>query len=315
MLRKPVLLLVAIALSFSAFARERATSHPSQKIDAATVHGVVTSVSGNIISIADGLVTIDATNARIIVGRSDAGSIADIQTGMLLFATVRTPEQANAPLVATTIAATRVADATLFGTVDAVDNANHTITLLGRTIHLDANTSVSGEVLANQVVAVQTESVNGRLVATSVLLVAPVTPSVHTARGIVKSIASDKWEIEQDGNKTLTLVIDAQTKIAGSPKVGERVEVLYRVDSAHANVAIAIARFEVPDLPQLPQLGRVSGTVKTIGNTSWTIGAETVRINDRTKIEPNVKVGDSVDALVEKKDGVVTALAIVKRRI
>jgi len=312
--RKPLFLLLALALSFSSSARTRATSHPTPKADAATVHGVVTSVSGNVIAIADGLVTIDATNARILVGRGDAGSVADIETGMLVFATVRAPEQANTPLVATTIAATRVADATLFGTVDAVDTTHRTITLLGRTIHLDANTSVSGELLAHQVVAVQTESVNGRLVATSVLVVAPVPPSVHTARGIVKSIAPDTWVVEQD-SKTLTLVIDARTKIAGSPKVGDRVEVLYRVDSSHANVAIAIARFAAPDVPQIPQLTRVSGTVKSISTASWTIGAETVQITGRTKIEPRISVGDSVDALVEKSDGTHTAILIMKRRI
>lgn len=314
MLRKPLVLLFAIALSFSALARTRATSHPTPKVDAATVHGVVTSVQGNLIAIADGLVTIDASSARIMIGRGEKDSVAEIETGMLIFATVKAPEQANAPLVATTIAATRIADATLFGTVEAVDNANHTITLLGRTIQLDAHTSVSVEVLPNQIVQVQTESVNGRLVATSVLVVVPVVPSVHTARGTVKSIAPDAWVIEQDG-KSLTLVIDAQTKIAGSPKVGDRVEVLYRIDSAHANVAIAITRFEVPDVPSIPQLTHVSGTVTAISATSWTIAAQTVKVNERTKIEPNIKVGDSADALVEKKeDGTLTAILIMKRR-
>jgi hypothetical protein len=315
MLRKPLLLFFALALSFSAVARTRATSHPMPKVDAATVHGVVTSVHGNLIAIADGLVTIDAREARIMIGRGEKNTVADIEPGMLLFATVKTPEQANAPLVATTIAATRIADATLFGTVDSVDNVHHTITLLGRTIQLDAHTSVSGEVLPNQVVQVQTESVNGHLVATSVLVVVPVVPSVHTTRGVVKSIAPDAWVIEQDG-KTLTLVIDAQTKIAGSPKVGDRVEVLYRVDSANANVAIAIARFEMPDVPSIPQVTRISGTVTAISATSWTIAAQTVKINERTKIEPNIKVGDAADALVEKKeDGTLTAILIMKRRI
>lgn len=315
MLRKPIVLLVALALSVSAFARTRATSHPTPKVDAATVHGVITSVNGNLIAIADGLVTIDASSARILIGRGEDSSVADLETGMLIFATVRRAEQNNAPLIATTIAATRIADATLFGTLDSVDNTNRTITMLGRTIHLDANTSVSGELLANQIVQVQTESVNGRLVATSVLVVAPVPPSVHTARGTVKSIAPDTWVIEQE-RKTLTLVIDAQTKIAGSPKVGDHVEVLYRIDSSHANVAIAIARFETPDVPSIPQLTRIGGTVTAISATSWTIAGQTVKITERTKIEPNLKVGDSVEALAEKKeDGSLTAILIMKRRI
>ncbi|HEX2062249.1 MAG TPA: DUF5666 domain-containing protein, partial [Thermoanaerobaculia bacterium] len=249
-----------------------------------------------------------------LTGRKDGGSVADIEPGMIVFATVRAPGQANAPLVATTIAATRIADATLFGTVDSVDAANRTFTLLGRTIHVTDDTSVSGEILANQIVQVQTESVNGRLVASSVLVVAQVPPSVHTARGTVKSIAPDTWVIDQEG-KTLTLVIDAQTKIAGSPKVGDRVEVLYRVDSSHANVAIAIARFDMPHVPTIPTITRVSGVVKTITASAWTIGDLTVKIGERTKIEPGIRVGDTVEVLAEKKeDGSLTAVLILRRR-
>lgn len=320
MLRKPLLVLFALLLATSALARTRATSHPQPRIDAATVHGLVTSVSGNIIAIAGGLVTIDASEARILVGRGEESTVAAIEPGMIVFATVRANETPNAPLVATTIAATRLADATLFGSVDAVDRTNRTITVLGRTIDITNETSFGGmlrdgngsldDLLPDQLVQVQTEAVNGRLVASSVLVVSQIPPNVHAARGTVRSIGAGSWTIEREGGEVLTLVIDAQTKIAGSPKVGDRVEVLYRTDSANANIAIAIARFEMPSMPNIT---RVNGVVRTIGATAWTIGTTTVKIDERTKIAPRISVGDTVEVLAEKKDdGTLVALVIMK---
>jgi Cu/Ag efflux protein CusF len=314
------LLLPFLFVASIASARTRsATPRP----DGATVHGVVTSVAGNIISIADGLVTIDATNARVIVGTGGDGEVADIEVGMLVFATVRAQNAApNAPLPASTIAAARVADATFFGVVEDVNVAASTLTLLGRTIHVDDETSFGGiftemdpplaNVHPNQIIQVQANVENGQLLATSVLLISQVPPSVATTRGTVRTIGTDEWTIEEPDGDVETFVVNAQTRIAGSPKVGDRVEVLYRVDSSHANVAIAIARF---DVPKIPEIARVHGVVQKIEPTSWTIGTTTVIVNGDTKIEPGLRVGDSVEALAQKKDdGTLVAAVIVKKR-
>jgi hypothetical protein len=320
MLRK-LLVLVLLALASFASARTRAVSpggvmdEAERRASGSTVSGLVTGVNGSLISIAGGLVTIDATGAKVT---------GTIEPGAMIFATVRTE---NGALLATNIVATRIADATISGNVDSVDVPNHTLTILGRTIHVTAETSFGGihhrdssfgldDILAGQLAAVQAENVNGRLVATSVLVLAPVTPSVHTTRGTVKSIGNHEWTIDRADNAgPLTLVIDAQTKIIGTPKVGDTVEVLYRVDSANANVAIAIMKFSRPELPTLPEFARVSGTVKSIDPHFWVVGDVKLLINDRTKIEPGIHVGDAVEALGEKhSDGSVTAIFITKKR-
>lgn len=318
---RKLLALVLLALASFASARTRAIAPGGGMDDAerratgSTVSGLVTGVAGNLISLAGGLVAIDATGAKVT---------GTIEPGAMLFATVRNE---NGTLRATNIIATRIADATLSGTVESVDVANRTLTVLGRTIHVTNETSFGGirhrdgglgleDILADQLVAVQAESVNGRLVATTVLVLAPIAPSVNATRGTVKSIGADSWTIEREGGSAMTFVVNAQTKIAGTPKVGDTVEVLYRVDTAKANVAIAIMKFQRPDTPPtLPEFARVSGTVRAIDGALWTVGDTKLHTNDRTRIEPGIKVGDAIEALGEKRsDGSVLAIFIAKKR-
>ncbi|MDQ3283998.1 MAG: DUF5666 domain-containing protein [Acidobacteriota bacterium] len=314
--RKLAVLALVLFASFT-FARTRAASHPDLHPDAAMVSGVVTSVNGNIVSIANGLVTIDVSKAQV------AGTIAP---GALIFATVSATTDANAPLQAKTVAVTHLADATLLGTLERVDTSAKTLTVLGRTIAVDANTSFGGprvnglnDLVPNQLVQVQSSNVNGRLVARSVVVIAPVIPDARVIRGTVKSIGADAWTITAEKGDVV-VKIDAQTKIAGAPKVGDTVEVLYNVDSANANVALAIVKFERPQVPTLPQLSHIKGTAKEIGATSWIVtreegGDATVNITSQTKIEPGIVRGDRVDVLAARKDnGALEAVLIVRRR-
>ena len=299
----------------------------------ATVSGVVSSVSGNLIQIADGAIAIDATGASINTDRGKNGTIADIKPGMILFASLTTADvHANAPLPAATITATRLPDATLFGPVQSVDTTAKTITLLGRTIQVTADTSFGGilkkrdgdnpglsDILPNQIVQVQVDATGGQLVATSILLLAPTVPEIETTRGTVKSIGTDSWVIDRERGDEITLLIDAQTKIVGSPKVGDTVEVLYRINDARAFVAISIVKFDKPPVPPILDVIRISGKVKSIDAAAWVItregGEDKVLIDTKTKIEPGIAVGDSVEVLAQRKsDGSLLALAIVKRR-
>jgi Domain of unknown function (DUF5666) len=328
--RKLLLLVTFALLASTVSARVRSVSHPEPRPNAATVHGVVTAVNGNIVTIGDGLIAIDASDAQILVGRKGDATVADLKPGMLLFAAVGAPFDANAPLRATMITATNIADATLFGPVDDVDRTARTLRLLGRTIQITDQTSFGGivrdgsagldDVMVNQLVQVQTEAhtetTPGRLVATSVTIVAPVVPSVATMRGTVKSIGTNSWVVEQKNEGELTLQIDANTKIAGSPKVGDQVEVLYRIDSAHANIAIAILKIDLP-LP-IPDITRFTATVRSLGNP-WVVavqdGGEAKVFTDRAKIEPGIRVGDRVEVLAEKRDdGTFNGLVIIRRR-
>jgi exosome complex RNA-binding protein Csl4 len=320
---RKLLPLLAIALFALTASAERTRSVASGKRStAATVYGVVTSVEGNVIRFADGLVAVDATDAKIVAGRGGAGTMADVTPGALVFATLRDSAAGSGPLPAEMIAVTRIAAATLFGSVDSVDVAGRTITMLGRAIHVTDETSFGGlrgdkslgldDVFADQLVQIETEAQGGKLVATSVMILTPMAPpQVVTIRGTVKSIAADAWVIETK-KESLALRIEPQTKIAGSPSVGDEVEVLYRVDSSNANVAIAIVRIE---LPTDPFVKRVTGTIDRIEGDTWTIGGVAVKVTRDTKIEPFLRVGDTVEALVERRsDGTLVALAIVKKR-
>ncbi len=305
--RRLLVLLALVLLASTATARTRAVAHPGTRPDAATVTGVITAVTGNIVSIAGGLVMIDITEARVV---------GDLEPGMLLFAAVRANTDPNAPLQATMVAATSLADAGLSGRLDSVDTNARTLTVLGRTIHVTDDTSFGGadglqELVPNQLVHVQAEAVNGRLVASSVMVLAPVTPTVRTLHGTVRSITNDVWVIDD------TFVrIDAQTRIAGSPKVGDEVDVLYRVDNSHANIALVIVKLE---RPTIPQVARISGRVLTRSATSWVITREDgtdvrVGIERHTVIQPFINTGDRVEILAQQhEDGTYTAILIAKR--
>src|SRR5215203_265349 len=175
----PALLVCLLALT--TFAKERAVAARKQD-DArlaigsgASVTGQVTAVSGNLITLADGLVTIDATNARILHG-DGAATIAAIQRGALIIATLRN------------------ADVTFTGTTQSVDVAGNQFLLLNRTIKVDAHTafvnfgdhpSIAG-LQPNTMVIVEANVVSGALVASRITLIAPIPPRPEISSGVVK---------------------------------------------------------------------------------------------------------------------------------
>lgn len=242
--------LILLLLALPLFARTRAVSSgPSaNRASGATVSGIVSSVNGNLIRLAGGLVTVDASGAKIVTDRGREATVAQIETGMLLFATLKSSDvAANAPLPADMITATRLSGTTFFGPVQSVDLASNSFELLGRAIFVNGETSFGGvrslsELLSNEMVIVQADASGGRLVASSVLVLAPFPPVVNRVHGTVKSIGAGSWVIARERESDLTLVSNAQTKIVGAPKVGDTVEALYSIDSANANVAILILK-------------------------------------------------------------------------
>ncbi len=320
MSRKLVVLSLLLLVSLSALARTRALAHREQHPQGGTISGIVESVDGHQIRLAEGLVVVDASEAKIVVGRGREGTVADIEPGMLLFAAIRSDQKASM------ITATRFNDATLFGAVDSVDVPAQSLVLLGQTVHVDDETSFGGfrngedldlsDIVRNQLVQVHVDAVNGRLIAREVLVLAPVPPQISGLRGTVKSIGTESWEIET-GRETATVVVSAQTKIIGSPKVGDTVEVLYSIDSAHNKVAISIIKFE--RVPPPVNVLTFSGRVKSITGPTWVVTADagdrTIAVNERTKIAGNPTVGDLVQVLAsEAEDGTLTAIAVMKLR-
>jgi hypothetical protein len=315
MLRKT---LAALTLLIAATAwtqnRGRVAGPIPSPLPGTTISGFVTAVNGTTIQLANGLVTIDASRATIT---DEQGVAVTITPGSLIFAILRS----GTPLQASSIVVTRLPQLTLSGTVQAVNVAAGTLQLLGITIHVDADTSFGGshsvrslaDIVANDVVQVQANAVGSSLVASSILVFAP-TPQLPTLiHGTVKSIGTESWVITS-GSHDITVNVNAQTRIIGSPKVGDLVDVLANVDSANNYVAISIMVSPSP-----PTQMRISGVVKSIGTTTWVIGPAVglgpdflVQVNAQTRIVGDPKVGDHVDVVVQAgRDGFV-AISITK---
>ncbi len=235
---RKLLVLSLLLLAFTASASVNVTFDREKA--PATINGVVDSVSGNLIRLADGLVTIDATGAKII-GEGRDGTIADVQRGMILFAQLATSDvPANAPIPARVITVTRFADATILGKVQSVDFTAKTFTLLGRTIHVTPDTRFGGrkdgsapdldDLRSGDIVLVQADVTGGRLVATSVVTVVPqqVTPPndilVHIS-GKVAAIEGVDWTVTKKDGEPVKFITNDRTKIDKGIKVGDEVEV------------------------------------------------------------------------------------------
>jgi len=258
MIRKSILFATLLLASVASAQHNRAmTPPPSNDMlmigsSAAAVSGTVSAVSGNKISLANGLVTIDATNAKIYGERGAAATISQVVPGSIVMAVVSTNSvAANAPIPASTIAIMTPAQATLTGTATAVDVAHQTLTVLGRTITVNSSTRFTApfhgqtatlaDVQPNELVSVDANASGSTLVATNVLIVAPMQQQSMIIHGTVKSIATDSWVITTR-EKDVTVTVNAQTKIVGDPKAGDTVDAAVRVDASNAYVAIAIMK-------------------------------------------------------------------------
>lgn len=328
MLRK-ITLAIAVLLTISAFGQQRKHSAGSGGVmDAAlapiavpgtTVSGKVTSVSGNIIALANGAVTIDASGAKIVDDHGGAGSLSSIAPGTTIFAVLNAVNVApNAPLPAVTIAVHRQAEVTLTGPVQA--KGTDTITVLGRAIKVDANTSFGGrgrslaDIVVGDVVIVEANAAAGGLLATSVMTMTPLPKTPTIIHGTVKSIGADSWVITDTAGKEWTIAINAQTKIIGTPKVGDTVEILVNTDTANQYVAVSIIKSPVV-LPFIV----FSGQVKSIAATQWVVhdsrsGKDiTVAVNAQTQISGSPQVNDGVIVTANvDSSGNYTATSIIK---
>lgn len=328
MSRKAAPALIALLFALSLSAKERSVAPPKQEDgritlgNGASVTGAVSAVNGVLITLAGGAVSLDASSAKIVSGERNA-TIASIKPGMLIVATVNEPSTiSTGPLVATAIAVLRAADVTLTGTVQMIDTAGSQFLLLNKSIRVDANTTfVNAHGLAdlktNMLAIVEANASGSALLASRVVVAAPIPPRPQTASGVVKSIGSSEWVITVRDRDT-TFAVNANTKILGDPKVGDKVEVLYTVDSAHANVALAIAKHVVIDAPKVV---RFTGVVKSIEAHYWVITRDDdhkdVRIKwpENVRILPTVQVGDHVEVVAtENPDGTYSLISIVPRR-
>jgi len=224
------LLLFLVTTTALAQGHGRAVLPVHPEISTNSVTGIVSSVNGSLVSLAGGLVVVDVTGAKVT---------GDIAAGSLIVAILQPGDvAANAPLAATSVVVTPLVPVSLSGKVSAVDRANATLTVLGRTIKTNAQTKFSGlltllpmslnDIFPGQSVLVEANVSGGALIAASVHVAPPSIAQIHFT-GFVKSIGAAQWTIGGPPGSMapdFIVLVNASTKIAGDPKVGDRVEIV-----------------------------------------------------------------------------------------
>lgn len=305
-------------------------------IAGASVRGAVSAVQGTLLTLNTGGATpimIETSTAKIVSDKSRTASIADIKPGTRVTAFVNTAPtlQPSSVLRAQLITIESLPDLEVSGTIDSIDLARSRFVVLGIAISVDANTKFStvfplfapvkslADLAAGQIVSVTARFSSGAIVANDVRVISPtIQPSVILS-GTVKSIAATAWVLASRDGKDTTLTVNSNTRIVGDPKVGDSVQVMANVDSAHNYVATAIVKLDVVD--KLPS--ELHGTVKSIGTSEWIIGGPPgslapdfhVRVTPSTVIYADPKAGDQVVAAVtHEANGSLTATKISKER-
>ena len=306
---KQTAILFALLLSATAtLAQDGGRGKPGpmpMPVPGGNVTGTVTTISGNLISVMAGAVTIDATGASFNARKQNA-TIADVKPGVQIIASIRNPEAGpGTMLMASQILILDTPDGTLSGPIQSIDAPTNTITLLG--VRIQVPSGVSGFKPGDTAI-VQINVVGSALVAESII-VQPPAPNV-TFEGDVRSIGATSWTIGETN-----VLVNAQTKIDPSIKVGDTVHVIGNADATGQITATAIYPARRPDPPAQ---AAISGTVKSIGATTWVITDRSgndvnVTVNAATKIDPSIKAGDAVSVYgARDAAGNFVATAIVK---
>lgn len=323
--------LVAVAAVLAllpAVALAQAPAAIAEVAPTASVEGIVSSVAGSTVGILEDLVKIDISNAAGN-GSSAGGSVRPPEPGDRIVASVKVVPSGGV-LVAERFVVLEQHPGSIRGLIETVDAAAKTITVLGLAIHLDANTSIGGlptdniptiaDLRVGQNVVADLEARSGQLFAKRILVLNPNPVNEIRFEGAVKSIGAEAWVFTVSPSpaaglattRELTVKVTAQTRIVGDPRVGDRAFVVAQIQSDGSFVAISIEKRVTP--PQ--DVFRVVGTVKNIQGDLWTIGivcptgqvcpaiADTVvRVDARTELKGDPRLGDYVLAEAEITDG------------
>lgn len=125
-------------------------------------------------------------------------------------------------------------------------------------------------------------------------------------RGAVQEIGATSWKV--DG---VTVMVNEQTQITGSPSVGSIVEVSGRILEGNVWQADSIAL--VTETEPQPSLLTYTGVVNSMGASEWQIGSATVQVNSATMIDPDLQTGDVARVTFQVlEDGSWLAVSIEK---
>jgi exosome complex RNA-binding protein Csl4 len=256
-----------------------------------SVTGHVTSIDGTTIRLFDGRITLDASRAVV---RTDfgTGQLSDVKPGDRISALVRVGT--NGALQAETIHILTSPDALLTGAVDAVDATGGTITVLGQQVRVTSSTVIRGlrgaaiqlsEILPRQQVRIELDRSQPGLTAKSIVVTSPIPDIPNWFGGTVEKIEGDTWTVRND-ERSLTVKVTSETHIHGTPRVGDRVFVTYKTDTAGQHTAVSIAmvvppppRPDVPAAGSVTELTTTSLTIRHVGNDATV----TFVVNEQTE--------------------------------
>jgi Domain of unknown function (DUF5666) len=239
---------------------------------ASSIDSTVTAVDGTVLDVVGGLMKIDVSGATITNGDGpDLGPLPStaIPVGARIVAVVRVLQVLPPtsfpppPFPATSVVVFLPRDGRLGGTIEGVDVSAAEFTMFYRAISTNADTVWSGfgpngpvrgigDLVKGMYATVAVVVSDGGLLAVSVDAVGFVTPPHLIAfRGAVQSIGATRWQIAGR-----VVQVDSETKIVGSPKVGDIVDVVAEASALPAAstanttlVALSITPSPVIDPP------------------------------------------------------------------
>lgn len=321
------LAVVALLLSVvaPAFAQAPATL-PIAATNGGSVDSVVSKVNGPVLDVFDGALQIDVTNAKITGGDDRLASPvawSGILVGSRIVAQVTVPDAIPAVfpprLTATSVVVFLAGAGSLSGTVQAVDLAGGSFLLVFTSVKTTAATDWSGTKadgtpvkglsdISRGMFATATVLANGgTVVATHVYAYAPPSSRIIAFRGKVVRIDGAIWTIGEN-----VVQVNADTKIVGSPVVGDTVDVLEKVQvlppgsMAPTTIPVAISITKVVNVPPPPTDRRIEfdGIVESIPATPtasilpplghWTISGRDVLVTAMTKLDTGIVKGSAV---------------------
>jgi hypothetical protein len=210
----------------------------------------------------------------------------------------------------------------IHGTVASIGEAAWTITVPDGstlTVKVGTETKVTGAPKVGDTVDVLVRpQSDGSLLAIAILKsVPPPAVTLERFEGVVKAIGATAWTIApKGGGSDRTFAVDGETKVLGSPAVGDSVGVLAKKldDGTWLAVVIAKAMLSGPARTEV----EFEGVVKSIspGHPTgvWIVGETKVVVTSRTVVKGDPKVGDTVEVEgLKNPDGVVQASKIEKR--
>jgi len=330
LLRTSSTLVVALLLLFSgrrAAADAGIALAPAAQARPSTIDSTVTKVTGTILDLVGGQIQIDVSGATITNGDGpDVGPLPStaIPVGSRVVAQVTIlsvlPPTAYPPppLSATSVVVFLPRDGRLTGTIEGVDVPDGTFGMFYRAISTNSATTWSGvgpngpvkgigDLVAGMYATVAVAASPGGLLAVSVDVLGFVTPPELLAfRGAVQTITPTAWTIAGR-----VVQVNADTKIAGNPMVGDIVDVVALVHnpppgSLAPSYLVALSITKAPVIAPPPPGGRTTefdGVVQSIPPAPtaggaplghWTISSRDVLVNGLTKVDAGIVVGSAV---------------------